>query len=58
MGVLATGVLCPCHVLVGLAALITGGAVLTPAMQDGLHAMYVPGAVLAGAALLGLRRRF
>jgi len=44
-------------VLVGLAALIAGGALLTPAAQDGLHAVYVPGAVLAAAALLGRKRR-
>jgi hypothetical protein len=55
--VLATGVVCPCHVLAALAALVTGGALLSPAAQDGLHAVYVPGAVLAGAALFGLRRR-
>jgi hypothetical protein len=52
VGVLTTGVVCPCHVLVGLYGLLTGGALLSPAAQDGLHAMYVPVAVLAGAALL------
>ncbi|HEY3063231.1 MAG TPA: hypothetical protein VGL99_30025 [Chloroflexota bacterium] len=57
LGVLASGVVCPCHVLLGLAMLLTGGAVLSPAAQDGLHAIYVPGAVLAGAALFGLKRR-
>jgi hypothetical protein len=55
LGLLSTGVVCPCHVLVGLAGLLTGGQLLTPAAQDGLHAVYVPLAVLAGA--LVLRRR-
>jgi hypothetical protein len=55
LGLLSTGVVCPCHVLVGLASLLTGGSLLTPAAQDGLHAAYVPFAVLAGALLL--RRR-
>jgi hypothetical protein len=55
LGLLATGVVCPCHVLVGLAGLLTGGSLLSPAAQDGLHAVYVPFAVLAGA--LTLRRR-
>lgn len=54
--VLASGVLCPCHVLAGLAALALGVPVLSAAAQDGLHAVYVPGAVLAGVGLLGLRR--
>ena len=52
LGVLATGIVCPCHVLVGLVGLVTGGALLSPAAQDGLHAVYVPGAVLVGALLL------
>jgi hypothetical protein len=52
LGVLATGVVCPCHALVGLLALVTGGAVLSPAEQDGVHAVYVPFAVLVGALLL------
>jgi hypothetical protein len=55
LGLLSTGVVCPCHVLVGLAGLVTGGALLSPAAQDGLHAVYVPFAVLAGALIL--RRR-
>jgi hypothetical protein len=55
VSVLASGLVCPCHVLVGLAGLLTGGALLSPAAQDGLHAVYVPGAVLLGALLL--RRR-
>jgi hypothetical protein len=55
LGLLSTGVVCPCHVLVGLVGLLTGGTLLTPAAQDGLHAVYVPFAVLAGALLL--RRR-
>ena len=50
---LATGVVCPCHALVGLATLVTGGQILSPAAQDGVHAVYVPIAVLAGALLLG-----
>jgi hypothetical protein len=53
LGALATGVVCPCHVLVGLASLVIGGQVLSPAAQDGVHAVYVPFAVLAGALLLG-----
>jgi hypothetical protein len=55
VGVLTTGAVCPCHVLVGVFGLATGGALLSPAAQDGLHAVYVPLAVLAGALLL--RRR-
>jgi hypothetical protein len=55
LGVLSTGVVCPCHVLVCLAGLLLGGQVLTPAAQDGAHAVYVPLAVLAGAMLLGKR---
>ena len=55
LGVLSTGVVCPCHVLVGLVGLAIGGQVLSPAAQDGVHAVYVPFAVLAGALLL--RRR-
>jgi hypothetical protein len=55
MGVatLVTGAVCPCHVLVGLIGLAMGGQVLSPAAQDGVHAVYVPFAVLAGALLLG-----
>lgn len=52
LGVLSTGVVCPCHVLVGLVGLLTGGAILSPAAQDGIHAVYVPAAVLTGAMLL------
>jgi hypothetical protein len=52
LGLLSTGVVCPCHVLVGLVGLLTGGTLLPPAAQDGLHAVYVPFAVLAGAFLL------
>jgi hypothetical protein len=55
LGVLTTGVVCPCHVLAGTAAIVTGGALLSPAAQDGLHAVYVPFAVLIGAVLLGRR---
>ena len=56
LSVLSTGVLCPCHVLVGIAGLLTGGAILSPAAQDGIHAVYVPFAVLVGALLLRGRR--
>jgi hypothetical protein len=52
VGVLSTGVACPCHVLIGLVGLVTGGAVLSPAAQDGVHALYVPAAVVVGALLL------
>ena len=55
LGVLATGIVCPCHALVGVAGLLTGGAVLSPAAQDGIHAVYVPLAVLVGAVLLKRR---
>jgi hypothetical protein len=48
---------CPCHALVGVVAVLSGSAVLSPAAQDGLHAVYVPAAVLAGAALLRLGRK-
>jgi len=53
LGTIVTGVVCPCHVLVGLASLAIGGQVLSPAAQDGVHALYVPMAVLVGALLLG-----
>ena len=52
LGLIATGVVCPCHVLVGLVGLLTGATVLSPAAQDGVHAVYVPLAVLSGAVLL------
>jgi hypothetical protein len=55
LGLLATGVVCPCHVLVGALALFGGASVLSPAAQDGVHAVYVPMAVMSGALLL--RRR-
>jgi hypothetical protein len=55
LGLLSTGLVCPCHVLAGLVALVTGVNALSPAAQDGVHAVYVPLAVLAGAVLL--RRR-
>ncbi|MDQ6674437.1 MAG: hypothetical protein M3069_27515 [Chloroflexota bacterium] len=57
LGLLATGVICPCHALAGAFSLLTGGTLLSPAAQDGLHAVYVPFAVLAGAALLGVKGR-
>jgi hypothetical protein len=57
LGVLSTGVVCPCHVLVNAIALFTGGAVLSPAAQDGVHAVYVPFAVVTGALLLRTHAR-
>jgi hypothetical protein len=53
LGMLGTGMVCPCHALVGTLALLTGSAWLTPAAQDGVHAVYVPLAILAGAVLIG-----
>ena len=55
VAVLSTGLVCPCHALLGLVGLVTGGTLLSPAAQDGVHAAYVPGAILGGAMLL--RRR-
>jgi hypothetical protein len=52
LGVLATGIVCPCHALVGLAGLVAGTAIVSPEVQDGVHAVYVPFAVLAGALML------
>ena len=52
LGVLATGLVCPCHALAWLAGLLLGRPLLDPAAQDGLHAVYVPLAILAGAGLL------
>jgi hypothetical protein len=52
LGVVGTGIVCPCHVLVGLVGLALGGQLLPPTTQDGIHAVYVPFAVLAGALLL------
>ena len=52
LGVLLTGIVCPCHALVGLIGLITGGALLSPDAQDGVHAVYVPLAVMVGAFML------
>ena len=37
--------------------MLTGGVLLTPAAQDGLHAVYVPCAVLVGALLLKGRKK-
>jgi hypothetical protein len=51
LGLLASGLVCPCHVLAGLVALLTGAVALSPAVQDGVHAAYVPLAVLGGALL-------
>jgi hypothetical protein len=36
----------------GLVSFAVGGQVLSPAAQDGVHAVYLPVAVLAGALLL------
>lgn len=57
LGTLASGVVCPCHALVGLVGLAMGGQVLSPAAQDGVHAVYVPLAVLAGALMLRRGRK-
>jgi hypothetical protein len=38
--------------LVGVVTVLTGAAVLSPAAQDGVHAVYVPVAILLGALLL------
>ena len=51
LGLLSTGLVCPCHVLAGVVMLVSGASVLSPAAQDGLHAVYVPLAVLGGALL-------
>jgi hypothetical protein len=55
-GVLATGLVCPCHVLAGVAAAVLGVPLLSVAAQDGLHAVYVPSAILASMGLLEGRR--
>jgi hypothetical protein len=52
LGVLSSGVVCPCHALVGALGLVMGTSLLTPAEQDGIHAVYVPVAVLVGALML------
>ena len=52
LGLVGTGFACPCHALLGLIGLATGGALLSPAAQDGVHSIYVPFAILAGALLL------
>ncbi len=54
--------MCPCHALLGLfagAASLLGIALpaLTPSEQDGLHALYLPLAVLSGAILLAPNKR-
>ena len=36
---------------------LTGSALLSPAAQDGLNAVYAPAAVLTGAILLRLKRK-
>ena len=56
-GVLATGVVCPCHALMAVAVALVGAPALAPPVQDGVHAVYVPTAVLGGAWLLRLRAR-
>ncbi len=60
LAVAATAVICPCHALggavVALVALVSGSApALSPELQDGIHALYVPAAVLLAARLLGQR---
>ncbi len=60
-GLAASAVVCPCHVLAGAvvaaAAAVTGAAPeLSPALQDGVHAVYLPVAVFLGAKLLSTRR--
>jgi hypothetical protein len=52
LGLLATGIVCPCHALAWLGGLVLGAPLLEPGVQDGLHAVYVPLAVLGGAGLL------
>jgi hypothetical protein len=54
---LASGLVCPCHVLVGVIGLLVGVPMLSPAVQDGIHAVYLPAAVLIGAVLLTPRLR-
>jgi hypothetical protein len=56
-GVALSALLCPCHVLSGaaLAALAAlGGPLLplSPALQDTVHAVYLPSALLVAARLL------
>jgi hypothetical protein len=55
LGLLSTGILCPCHALVGVAGLVVGSAIVSPDVQDGIHAVYVPLAVLVGALMLRQR---
>jgi hypothetical protein len=55
--VLLTGVACPCHLLAagvfGVIGLVAGAApVLTPDVQDGVHALYLPAAMLVGVKLV------
>jgi hypothetical protein len=57
LGIVASGFLCPCHVLAGLVGWLTGASLLSPAVQDGIHAVYLPAAILAGAGLLRRRDR-
>jgi hypothetical protein len=57
VAMLASGAACPCHVMAGLGlsalALLVGSApVLTPEIQDGVHAVYLPFAVVTGALFL------
>ena len=56
LGLVASGFVCPCHVLAGLVGWLTGASVLSPGMQDGIHAVYLPSAILAGAGLLRRHR--
>ncbi len=63
LGMAATALACPCHVLslavVALLGIAGNGAQLpvSPAVQDAVHGVYVPLAAVAGAALLSPRRR-
>ncbi len=62
-GLAATGIICPCHVLSGMVlaglAVSSGSApALSPALQDAVHAVYLPVAVLGAARLLtGAKQR-
>ena len=55
LGVLLTGFVCPCHVFVAVLSWMAGTALIPPAVQDGIHAVYMPAAVLSGVGLLRLK---
>jgi hypothetical protein len=62
LGVALTGFVCPCHaltgVVLGLSLAISGSApALSPALQDGVHSVYLPAAVLTAAWLLRPKAR-